>query len=126
MDILSTDEDSFSHGLDSDVYISSGEVSHLSGLQDTGKRENNVGEDEISDLLSSLKLRDKSGEENRNPNFRHSYHAPPTHNEIRKQELVRFVNCNHVSPSVCLNYRFELSICVQKLIDLTRPKFTIT
>ena len=83
-----TDEDSISLDLDSDVYFSSGDQSRFD------LKGNCVVDDEISDLLGSLKLRNKSGSygEERNPAIRHSYHFPPTHNEIRNKTNQEFVS----------------------------------
>ena len=85
----STDEDTVSLNLDSDVYFSSGDQSRLctDGQSWSDQKESCAVDDEMSDLLGSLKLRDKSGSsvEERKPALRHSYHAPPTHNEIRKR-----------------------------------------
>ena len=69
----STDEDSTSLDLDPEVYLSSGDQPRL-------KEKYNV--DNETQIISVLSY--SSGEE-RNPAPRHSYHAPPTHNEIRKR-----------------------------------------
>ncbi|KAI6660891.1 hypothetical protein LOD99_13615 [Oopsacas minuta] len=82
--IDSTDDDNVSQEIDSDLCISSGDHSYM--------KVNDVVENEISDLLGSLKLRDKSGSSGggkRDLHLRHSFHAPPTHNEIREQAMSR-------------------------------------
>ena len=93
----STDEDSTSLDLDSEVYLSSGDQPRLKGKYSV--------DDEISDKLGSLVLRDKSGssEEERNPALRHSYHAPPTHNEIRKRINQGIVSSRYCSSSSYLS-----------------------